>query len=378
MIRLLLVGLVAVVAQTATIIRPSATTAAVPNDPDDPAIWVNVGDPSRSLIFATDKMPVVGGLCVFGLDGKLRETIAPLDRPNNVDVEYGFAIGGRRLDLAVVTERLKRRLRVFGISPDGSEVRDLVPNGLPVLGGQPADAGEPMGIALYKRPRDGAIFAIVSPKSGGQVDYLWQYRLDEVKGTVTAILVRRFGAFSRIGAVAGEIGEIEAVVVDDAMGFVYYSDERFGIRKYHADPDHPDAATELAVLGRDGYQGDREGLAIYPAPDGGGYLVSSDQMPGATRVMIYPRSGSPKAPHDQPLLAAVPTGADSTDGLDVTSTPLPGFPNGLLVMMNSAPRNFLLYQWNEVAARLRQSRTRARSAEPQEGRSPDPQHYRGP
>jgi len=352
MIRLFIVGLVVVMAQTSTIVRPSASTAPLPNDPDDPAIWINASDPARSLIFATDKMPAVGGLYVFGLDGKLRKTVAPLDRPNNVDVEYGFATGGRRLDIAVVTERLKHRLRVFGISPDGNDVTDLVPNGLPVLAGQPADAGEPMGIALYKRPRDGAIFAIVSPKTGGQADYLWQYRLDEVKGAITASLVRRFGAFSRMGAVAGEIGEIEAVVVDDALGYVYYSDERFGIRKYHADPDHPEAAKELAVLGRDGYQGDREGLAIYSQPDGGGYLVSSDQMPGATRVMIYARSGSPKGPHDQPLLATIPTDADSTDGLDVTATPLPGFPNGLLAMMNSAPRNFLLYQWSAVTERL--------------------------
>jgi 3-phytase len=191
MIRLLLVGVLAVAAQTSTLIRPSASTAQVPNDPDDPAIWVNAADPSKSLILATDKMPAVGGLFVFGLDGTLRQTIAPLDRPNNVDVEYGFATGGQRLDIAVVTERLKHRLRVFGISPDGSGVKDLVPNGLPVLAGQPADAGEPMGIALYKRPRDGAIFAIVSPKTGGQADYLWQYRLDEVKGAITATLVRR-------------------------------------------------------------------------------------------------------------------------------------------------------------------------------------------
>jgi len=355
MIRLLIVGLVAVAAQTATLIRPSTSTAPVPNDPDDPAIWVNAADPSGSLILATDKMPAVGGLFVFGLDGKLRQTIAPLDRPNNVDVEYGFAVGGRRIDIAVVTERLQHRLRVFGIAPDGG-VRDLAPNGLAVLAGQPADAGEPMGIALYKRPRDGAIFAIVSPKTGGRADYLWQYRLDEMKGAITATLVRRFGAFSQMGAVAGEIGEIEAVVVDDALGYVYYADERFGIRKYHADPDHPEAAKELAVLGRNDYQGDREGLAIYSQPDGGGYLVSSDQMPGATRVMIYSRSGSPKGPHDQPLLAAIPTDADSTDGLDVTATPLPGFPTGLLAMMNSAPRNFLLYQWNEIAARLRSAR----------------------
>lgn len=350
MTKLLALAVLAVLAQPG-VLAPSRGTVTVPNDPDDPAIWVHPSDPSKSLIFGTDKMPVTGGLFVFGLDGKLRQTFAPLDRPNNVDVEYGFDLDGRRVDIAVVTERLQRRLRIFAIEPDGT-VRDAAPSGVAVLAGQQGEAGEPMGIALYKRRRDGAVFAIVAPKSGGTTDYLAQYRLASANGSVTGKLVRRFGAFSRIGPIAGELGEIEAVLVDDELGFVYYSDERYGIHKWHADPDHPEAAKELAVLGRDGYQGDREGLAIHAGANGGGVLVSSDQMPGATRLMIYPRAGSPQRPHEQPLLATIPTRADSTDGLDVTSRPLPGFPDGMLVMMNSSPRNFLIYDWRAVASRL--------------------------
>jgi hypothetical protein len=37
-------------------------------------------------------------------------------------------------------------------------------------------------------------------------------------------------------------------------------------------------------------------------------------------------------------------------GLDVTSRPLPGFPGGMLVMMNSGPRTFQIYRWDDVAA----------------------------
>ncbi len=142
---------------------------------------------------------------------------------------------------------------------------DLAPDGLPVLEGQTGEASEPMGVSLYKRPADGVTFAIVAPKTGGTTDYLWQYRLERKSPgeRITATLVRRFGNFSRRGAEPGEIGEIEAVVVDDELGYVYYSDERFGIRKWHADPDHADAARELAVFGTEGYAGDREGLAIY-------------------------------------------------------------------------------------------------------------------
>ena len=71
-----------------------------------------------------------------------------------------------------------------------------------------------------------------------------------------ATFVRYFGAFSGTG-------EIEAVAVDDALGYVYYADEGNGIRKYHADPDHRDAASELAHFGRTGFRADREGIAIY-------------------------------------------------------------------------------------------------------------------
>jgi 3-phytase len=345
------IALLAVLAQLPAL-APARETARVPNDPDDPAIWVHPTDPSKSLIFGTDKMPGTGGLYVFGMNGAVAASFTPLDRPNNVDVGYRFRSGSGTVDIAVVTERLKHRLRVFGIAPDTGAVRDLAPEGLPVLQGQTGDAAEPMGIALYERPRDGAVFAIVAPKSGGATNYLWQYRLDSKGGTIAATFVRRFGTFSRIGAEPGTIGEIEAVVVDDALGYVYYSDERFGIHKWHADPDHADAGKELAVLGRSGYQGDREGLAIYSGPNGAGYLVSSDQVPGATRLMIYPRNGAAGRPHDQPLITAIPTRADSTDGLDVTSRALPGLAGGALVMMNSSPRNFLIYDWKEVAKRL--------------------------
>ena len=340
-----LIVLLAVLAQL-PILAPVRQTMSVPHDPDDPAIWIHPTDPSKSLIFGTDKMPATGGLYVFGLDGSKRGVFAPLDRPNNVDVGYGFNLDGRKTDVAVVTERLKHRLRIFGIASDTGAVRDLAPDGVPILDRQIGDAAEPMGIALYERPTDGAVFAIVAPKTGGLTNYLWQYRLESRDGMITARLVRRFGAFSGIG-------EIEAVVVDDALGFVYYADEQFGIRKWHADPDHADAGKELAVLGRTGYQGDREGLAIYATPDGGGYLVSSDQIPGGTRLMVYPRKGSGDRPHDQPLVATIQTKADSTDGLEVTPRPLPGFPSGILVMMNSSPRNFLVYDWQEVDKRIR-------------------------
>jgi 3-phytase len=194
------------------------------------------------------------------------------------------------------------------------------------------------------------VFAIVAPKTGGRTDYLWQYRLEgDPAGRLSLAVVRRFGRFGRVGNPPA--GEIEAVVVDDAPGYVYYSDERYGIRKYHADPDHVDAARELAVLGTDGYLGDREGLAIYDTGAGKGFLVSSDQLSDGTRLKLFRREGTQGNPHDHSEVWTVPTVSDATDGLEVTSRTLPGFPNGLLVMMNAGARNFLLYDWPAIRPR---------------------------
>jgi 3-phytase len=102
-------------------------------------------------------------------------------------------------------------------------------------------------------------------------------------------------------------------------------------------------------MGRFGYELDREGLAIYRNEDGHGYLVSVDQIPGRSALKFYPRSGSREDPLDQnQLVHEVQTTADSTDGLEVTSTPLPGFPKGLAVMMNEAGRNFLIFDWSAI------------------------------
>ena len=341
-VAIVLLGLIggSVIAQSP--LAPIAATAPVPNDPDDPAIWIHPTDAARSLIIGTDKVETTGGLYVFALDGSLRQRIAPLDRPNNVDVEYNVRIGQRRIDIAVVTERMQHRLRVFEISSDASPLRDLAPAGLPILEGQTGEASEPMGIALYRRPSDESVFVMVSPKSGPASGYLWQYRLGPApQGGLSATFVRRFGAFSGSG-------EIEAVAVDDELGYVYYSDEQYGIRKYHADPDAPGAAQELAAFGRSGYRGDREGLAIYSTGPGRGLLLSSDQIGGGSRLRIYPREGSSGNPHQHAEIKSIVTASDDTDGIEVTSRPLPQLPRGLLVMMNSKGKNFLLYSMERV------------------------------
>ena len=344
-----LLGLASCTARSTTPIaeaRAAVATDPVPDDPDDPAIWVHPTDSDRSLIVGTNKVKAPSGaLIVFGLDGKIRQTIGGLDRPNNVDIEYGFRVGAEHLDIAVVTERLKSQLRVFRIASDGSGLAEVTALGSTrVLVDRSGEQAAPMGVSLYRRPKDGAVFVIVAPKDGPRNGYLAQYRLeDDGHGRVRISFVRYFGAFSGVG-------EIEAVAVDDALGYVYYADEGNGIHKYHADPDHEDAARELAHFGKSGFNSDREGIAIYARDNGTGYIVCTDQIENNSEYHVFLREGEPGRQHDHSrIVKTIRGGADTTDGLEITSRVLAGFPSGLVAAMNSKGKNFLLYPWEAFA-----------------------------
>jgi len=46
-------------------------------------------------------------------------------------------------------------------------------------------------------------------------------------------------------------------------------------------------------------------------------------------------------------------GADATDGLEISARALgPSLPQGVMIAMNSASRNFLVYPWQDVIAAL--------------------------
>ncbi len=93
----------------------------------------------------------------------------------------------------------------------------------------------------------------------------------------------------------------------------------------------------------------REGIAIYARPDGTGYLLCTDQLPGASEYRVYRREGKAGKTHDHSEVVKILRGpADSTDGLEATSVPLgPRFPRGLLVAMNSGGKNFLVFSFPE-------------------------------
>lgn len=321
-------------AKTDFTLKPVVVTDTTLTDTDDPAIWIHPTSKDSSLVIGTDKDNENGGLYVFDLEGEIdaSRTVLGLKRPNNVDVAYGFSLDGNSIDIAVATERNAHRIRVFSL-PDMTAIDN---GGIEVFVGK-ADR-EPMGIALYKSTTDDKFYAIVSRKKGPEDKYLEQYLLyDNDDGAVEGSLKREFGKYS------GK-REIESIIVDDELGFVYYSDEKAGVRKYYADPESGDE--ELAFFGQTDFARDQEGISIYKVTPSTGYIIVSDQQ--ADRFNIYPREGVKDDPHSHPKIVSIDLDTKFSDGNAITNITLPGFPYGMFVAM-SDDKTFHYYDWQEIA-----------------------------
>ena len=317
-------------------VKPLYVSDAVDFDTDDPAIWINALDSSKSLVIGTDK-DANGGLYVFDLKGKLipDKTIKGLKRPDNVDIAYGLTLYGSKVDIAVTTERFTHKLRIYELP----SMKPLDNGGIPVFDGEMEfEYRDLMGIALYTDSVNN-IYAIVGRKNGPtDGSYLWQYLLsDNGKGIVQAKLVRKFGKYS------GK-KEIEAIAVDNEMGYIYYSDEQFGVRKYYADPKKGNQ--ELALFATEGFTEDNEGISIYKTSKSTGYILVSDQS--ANEFKVYNREGK-KHPHDHKLVTTIKVSTNQSDGSDMVSVPLnKDFKHGLFVAM-SDDKTFHFYRWEDLA-----------------------------
>lgn len=321
-------------AKSETVIKPVIITEKVNVDTDDPAIWVNPKNASKSLVIGTDK-DKNGALFVFDLNGKIQKnlTVSGLQRPNNVDTAYGLILNGKKTDIAVTTERMTHKLRIFSL-PDMKPVDN---GGLPMFEGETGpEYRDLMGIALYTA-KNGNIYAVVGRKNGPKDGtYLWQYLLkDDGTGHVKAELVRKFGNYS------GK-KEIESIAVDNENGWVYYSDEQHGVHKYEADP--AKGNHELNLFATTGFKEDHEGISIYKTGEKTGYILVSDQ--GANKFHIFRREGN-----KQEELKVVTVAATQSDGSDVVSVPLNStFKHGLFVVM-SDDKTFHYYRWEDIAGK---------------------------
>lgn len=326
-------------------IKPLYITDPVNYDTDDPAIWIHPTDPSKSLIVGTDK-DSLGALYVFDLKGKVIDSLVRKDiqRPNNVDIGYGLSLGTDTIDFAVTGERLTSKLRFFSL-PDMKEINA---GGIEIFQGETGpEFRDLMGVAIYKSPKSGKTYAIAGRKNGPtDGTYLWQYEVIGKNGQIRLELVRKFGQYSGIK-------EIEAIAVDAELGFIYYSDEGVGVRKYYAEPEMGNE--ELALFATQGFTDDHEGISIYKLDDTTGYILVSDQQ--ANLFHVFPREGTTGKSHDHPLITKIPVSTVSSDGSEVTSLAMgPDFPKGLFVAM-SDDKTFQIYRWEDLAGDILKSKS---------------------
>ena len=311
-------------------VSPSVETVPVPSRgdaADDPAIWIHPEEPGRSLIVGTDKR---SGLLVFDLAGKQHQYLAE-GRFNNVDLRTG-AWGRADLTIAVASAREPAELVVFELDHETGRLGVVARHGTVV--------DEPYGICLYL---DGGLepWIVMNGKDGLFVQFELRpdYGVGEARRWRTAT-------------------QPEGCVADDETGVLYIGEEEYGVWRLSADPSQPAKLDPFAAIGDGVLQADVEGLAVYRTPDGATdeatYLVVSSQ--GDNSYAVYDVAS--RAHRGSFRIGGHPDidETSETDGIEVSSTPLPGFPEGVLIVQDGdnpgANQNFKVVSWMEIRTAL--------------------------
>lgn len=290
---------------------------------DDPVVWVDEADATRTLILGTNKEE---GLHVYGLDGAELQML-PVGRVNNVDLRQG---------LAVASNDETNSLSWFRKSSDGAT--------LVHVGDTPTGKVEPYGVCAGTI--EGVYHAAATYKDG--LVQLW--RIDDAgQGPVAASLART----AQLG------GQLEGCVFDDQMATLFIGEEEHGVWSLDLSDQQSKPQSVDTIAAANGLVMDVEGMSLWLGEDGGGYLVVSAQA--ADRFVIYDRA----APHAVRGVIRIVGSADGaidgvshTDGLDVTSAPLPGYPRGILVVQDDGnpasgvDQNFKIVDWADVESAL--------------------------
>lgn len=291
---------------------------------DDPAIWVNTADPASSLILGTNKDE---GVYVYALDGgELQEL--PVGQVNNVDL---------RGNIAIASNDSHNVISWFDINPQTLTVSHI--------GDSPTGKDEPYGICAGLT---GETYRAAVTYKDGTVQ-LWSATWETVN-KLTPSLDR----------VVKLPSKLEGCVFDDANERLFVGEEAFGVWAVDLKEETADPRVVDTIAAANGLVEDVEGMSLWLGDDAqSGYLVVSAQE--ADRYVVYDRV-PPYAPRG--VFSIVDNeatdigGVTHTDGLDITSAPLPGLPGGLLVVQDDANpvselnQNFKMVDWTAISDAL--------------------------
>lgn len=305
---------------------------------DDPAIWADPVDPSKSLVVATDKK---AGLYLYDMQGKVLQFL-PVGKMNNVDLREDFELGGEKVVLVAASNRTDKSIGLYRLDAQKRELIDVAD------GVQPTGLGDPYGVCMYRSPKDQRTYVFVN----GDDTRKRQWELvATAQGRVATKLVRDMNFDS----------QTEGCVADDRDGALYVNEEDVGLWRMSAEPDGGDAKTAVQkIADNPAVKDDFEGLGIYDLGDGRGYIVVSSQ--GNDTYAVYRREGRQEylgsfAVVADPLLGI--DGISETDGLEITSRNLgPGFEHGAMIaqdgrnVMPVENQNYKYVPWESIARAL--------------------------
>jgi len=301
---------------------------------DDQAIWIHPTNVCESTIIGTDKR---GGLAVYDLSGAEIQFLED-GAMNNVDVRYNVPLGDSTTDIAAASNCTYNSIAIYAIDRETRMLNTIAARTIRV------GVGGAYGFCLYHSPLTHKYYAFVNDRNGAVEQ--WEL-FDSGADQIDAVLVRSFAVGSKT----------EGMVTDDVSGDLYIGEEDVGIWKYGAEPDDYYAPTLVDTTDDEGHlTADVEGLTLYYAPGGNGYLIASSQ--GNSSYVIYDRA----IPHDYVGTFRIVAGngiegTTQTDGIDVANVSFgPTFTYGVFIAQDDdnqpENQNFKLVPWDVIAAAM--------------------------
>lgn len=302
---------------------------------DDPEIWADPRNPSRGVIFGTDKQ---AGLYVYDLAGRDLQFL-PEGPLNNVDLRSGFTVAGREQVLVGASDRGRSAIAFYLLDPDTLQVTPWAVT--------PVKVSEPYGFCMGRKGAD--TIAVMVGKDGDAQ----QFTVTDQGGKPIITQTRAFAVGS----------QAEGCVIDDESGGLYVGEEAKGIWRYSLDPATGGERTLLAAAPSNVLKPDVEGLTLL-REGARTYLLASSQGDSAFTVWRVDGPGPAYAGRFSVMPGAGADAVTGTDGLAALGGPVGAFPEGLVVVQDDsdtdgettvgarARQNFKLVDWRAIKAAI--------------------------
>ena len=288
---------------------------------DSVALWV-APDPNDSILFITDKtmhyleMHDAVTNTYIGRIGGSGSGPGQLNYPNGVAVAYNVATGIGVKDIVLTVERDNHRVSCFAL-PGKTFLGDFGATNLV----------DPYGIGLYWK--NGNQLQAWITETDGSTDKVLVFNVTASAQGLTGALDFSFPTQGSLESIAIDPVSQRALIADEAGNNVMVYDlngnfiQRFGAGLFVSDP---------------------EGIAIYDAHNGTGYIIVSDQYASPTQYEVFDRQ-------TYASLGNFSGTTDETDGITLTQAPLPNLPNGSFYAQNS-DKDAHCYDWAAIANAL--------------------------